>query len=297
MNEDMLYEKIDFIANHEGNEKAYKFFVGNKEMVDDPTPYLDIALYRMAAKTGHNEEALNYMEEAIIHKKLWYSDHTFMYDDLKSIAETERFKVCRELSKKRYDEYMKNSHTYFSWKGKSADKLIVVLHGDSENIEISKEEWKFLNDGEYQIEYVMSKYPWTINYFRWPDDAEPQLPTVINKIENESYSEVVLCGFSGGCNDILKSLLVKPDICNKIFMVTPCLIVAEDYGEELAERMADNNIEVIMYCSKMFEEEFQMMVDFEKLLRDKGVSVKTIRSEDEVNEFPENPGELFKNLI
>lgn len=297
MNEDMLYDKVDFIADHEGDEKAYKFLIENKENVENPTAYLDFDVFRMAAKLNHNEDALKYMEESIIHKKLWYSGHIFNYDVFKNISDTNRFKACRELSEQRYNEFMKDSDAYYSWKSKSVDKLKVFVHGDSGSLGISKEQWKFLNNEGYQVEYVVSKYPWTINHFRWMDDAKPQLPSVFKRMDGESYKEVILYGFSAGPNEILKSILVKPDICNKIFLVTPWLAITTTHGEELAEKIAEQNIEVIMYCSKVFEEEMEMMNDFEKLLIDKGVKVKTIRSEDETCEFPQNPEEIFKGLI
>lgn len=149
MKEEKLLDKTLDILEEQGAENAYKFLVDNKEDIKNPTSQLYNFLYCLAAVSGHKEEALSYMEEAIIDKKMWYRSEVFDDEDLISISDTDRFKKCKELSEKRYLEALKNAHTYFSWKSKTHDNLAVILHGNQQNIDISKESWSFMNNKSY----------------------------------------------------------------------------------------------------------------------------------------------------
>ena len=197
----------------------------------------------------------------------------------------------------RYFLAIKNTDTYFSWKSKTADKLAVILHGNQQNIEICKENWSFLNRKDYQLEYVQSKDIDSVNLFRWEDDAYPQLPAVFNKINNEPYSEVLLCGFSAGCNEILKSICVSPAICNKIFLASPWIPIINSDGEKVAEVIAKQNIEVIIYCGRKDDDCYPLALSFEKLLKSKSVNVKTVYTENEDHELPENAEEVFAGVF
>lgn len=297
MNEEKLLDKTLCILEEQGSDNAYKFLLEHKNEIKEPTAQLYNFLYCLAAVGGHKEEALNFMEEAIIQKKMWYRSEVFDDEDLNSISDTERFKECRKVSDERYLEALKNTYTYFSWQNKTADKLAVALHGNQQNVEICRENWQFLNAEKYQIEYVQSKDLDSIDLFRWDEESKPQLPAVLNKIDNESYSEVLLCGFSAGCNEILKSILDKPDICNKIFLASPWIPVINSEGEKIAEKIAEHNIEVNIYCGKKDDDCYPLAVSFEKILKSKSVRVKTVYTEKEAHEFPENSQKVFQCMF
>ena len=297
MNEEKLLDKTLCVLEEKDADSAYKFLLKNRNEVKEPTAHIYNFLYCLAAVSGHIDEALDFMEEAIVDKKMWYRSDVFEDDDLKSIRDTQRFKEYKKLSDERYFLAIKNADTYFSWTCKSADRLAVILHGNQQNINICRENWQFLNSRNYQLEYVQSKDIDSINLFRWEENAYPQLPAVFNKINNEPYSEVMLCGFSAGCNEILKSISVKPEICNKIFLASPWIPVIKEDGEAIAEKIAEKNIEVVIYCGKKDEDCYPLALSFAQMLKDKSVDVESIYTENEAHELPEKPQEVFAGLL
>jgi len=49
------------------------------------------------------------------------------------------------------------------------NNLMLILHGNQQNNDISKESWQFIYRNKYQVEYLQSKEIDSYNLFIWED--------------------------------------------------------------------------------------------------------------------------------
>lgn len=296
MNENKVLNKTIEILNKEGAKEAYLYLISKKEDINPSSQYYNF-LYCLAALSGDSEKALYFLEEAIIEKKMWYRPEVLLDEDLISIQGSERHHICKEISDARYIEAKKDARTLFTWEKKSREKLAMCLHGNQQNLEISRNDWEFLEYLGFQVEYVQSIDIDSQDLFRWEDNAKVQLPFALEKIRTKTYKELILCGFSAGCNEILKSLLDYNINCNKLILVSPWIPMIEKEIEKVIGVINDKQIEVIIICGKEDEDSYPMAVKLAKLIEeDKGI-VWPIFKEDLGHEFPEDIGSILKSIL
>ena len=243
MKEDKLLNDTLLIMEENGTKEAY-YYLKSKLCGISLTGQIYNFLYCLAALNGYKEEALKWMEEAIILNNIWYRPEVFMDEDLKILKENERFRDCMKLSEKRYMAAKKRTDTVLTWKQKNSDFLFVALHGNQDNMINSMEKWEFLNYHYGQVEYIQSKDIDSCDLYRWEDNS--QLKTCIEKIPWDSYKERTLCGFSAGCNVILETLLDEDVRCERVILLGPVIPIFEIHREHLIKILG--KIEVIIVC-------------------------------------------------
>lgn len=272
-----------------GAEAAYLYLLEKRNQIIHPTGQVYNYLYCLAAVSGKKEEALHFVEEAILEKGLWYRPEVLEDEDLSSIAEDERFLRCKEISEKRYQEECKNVRTCFSWQEKKKAKLAIALHGNQQNMRICHENWSFLEKQNYQLECVQSANIDSIHLYRWEDEQEAQLPSMMKRIEKQGYEEILLCGFSSGCNEILKSIPEKTEEKIKLVLVSPWIPILSKEGKNIVEKIVRNKIPVYLYCGEEDEDCYSLTVEFEHLLKEAGGKVESIYEAGIGHVFPEKP--------
>lgn len=296
MNENKVLDKTIEILNKEGTKEAYKFLISEKENVEGSSQFYNF-LYCLAALNDESEKALYFLEEAIIEKKMWYRPDVLLDDDLISIKDSERFLICKNISNARYKEAIKDARTLFTWEEKTATKLAIALHGNQQNIDACRNDWKFLESFGYQVEYVQSSEIDSKDLFRWDDNAKVQLPFALEKIGSEKYQELILCGFSAACNEILKSILEHNINCNKLILVSPWILVIEKEIEKIVKVLNEKQIEVILICGKEDRDCYPMSVELAKLVEAKRGDVRTIFKENQGHEFLDDMESILKNTL
>lgn len=296
MNENKVLNKTIEILNKEGAKEAYVYLISEKENMYPSSQYYNF-LYCLAALSDNSEKALYFLEESIIEKKMWYRPDVLLDDDLISIKGSERFLICKKISDARYMEAKKDAVTLFTWEKKTATKLAIALHGNQQNIDVCRNDWKFLESFGYQVEYVQSLEIDSQDLFRWEDDAKVQLPFVLEKIGSERYQEHMLCGFSAACNELLKSVLEYEINCNKLILVSPWIPIIEKEIEEVIKILNEKQIELILICGKEDEDCYPMAVELAKLIEENKGIVRTIFKENLGHEFPDDMGSVFKSIL
>lgn len=223
MNEDQLLNSTLQLIKNEDTSKAYDFLVSNKDNLEYISSQVYNFLYCLAATSNKKEEALRWLEEAIITQGLWYRPEVFEDEDLDSIRDDIAFEVCCKKSEQRYLKALQGAETISTWAEKKRERVVLCLHGNQQNNDISKGYWGFLEGSIYQVEYIQSKEIDSYGLFRWEDEGSgpEELFGVINSIEPDLYEETILCGFCSGCNLILKFMKDFDITCSKIILQSP----------------------------------------------------------------------------
>jgi len=252
MREEQLLDKALLILGESGASESYNYLLNNRGLIDRHSSQLYNFLYCLSAVIGAKDESLAWMREAIIDKGYWYRPEVFEDDDLDSIRNEPDFLECRKISDERYREALKTTKTLCSWKEIKSAKLALVLHGNQQNMDSDNEYWKYLENDGYQVEYVQSKTIDSYLLYRWEDDGEIQLDGMIEKLPWKKYDSHVLCGFSSGCNEILKTLLNADIKCEKIVLQSPWIPMIDNNLDSLLNAIINVSIEI--YCGSNDED-------------------------------------------
>ena len=244
MNEEQLLDKALAILDQNGANEAYNYLLSNKGLLHEHSSQLYNFLYCLSAVIGMKDESLAWIREAIIDKGYWYRPDVFEDDDLDSIRYEAKFLEYKKISDEKYYEALKTTKTLCTWEETKSTKLALVLHGNQQNMYSDKEHWKYLEKDGYQVEYIQSKVIDSYMLYRWEDDGEVQLDDMIEKVSWEKYDTRVLCGFSAGCNEILKTLLKTGIECEKIILQSPWIPVIDDNLDSLLDVLSNVSIEI-----------------------------------------------------
>lgn len=299
MDEMQLLNKRLSLLNDEDTSNAYDFLVNNIDDLESISSQVYNFLYCLAATSNKKEEALGWLEEAVIIEGLWYRPEVFEDEDLDNIREEKRFEICSKKSEVRYLEALKNTKTVCTWTEKKKDRLVLALHGNQQNNDISKNYWSFLEDDKYQVEYIQSEEIDSYRLFRWEDKGSgpDQLNEVINSIDWNLYEEKILCGFSSGCNVILKAIRDFNITCNMIILQSPWIPIVEEDLIYLVEQLKNNDIEVIFICGVEDKDCFPQCKLLEKKTSDMGLDINSIYIEKLGHEYPVKFNEIVKSFI
>lgn len=299
MNETQLLNRTLDLIDDEGTYNAYNYLVTNKYLLDAISSQVYNFLYCLAATSNKKEEALDWLEEAIITKKMWYRREVFEDEDLDGIREDIRFESCYKLSEERYMEALKDAKSVCTWSKKRSDGLILSLHGNQQNNEINKLSWNDLDGEEYQVEYLQSKELDSYQLFRWEDDGtgSNQLIETIVSIEWNNYKRKILGGFSAGCNVILRAIRDTEISCNKIIMQSPWIPAVDDNLNDLVDELKKKDIEILIICGEEDEDCLPQCKKLEAKAIESDIDIKVLYIEGLGHDYPENFSEIVLDFI
>ena len=245
MREEQLLDKTLEILRENGASEAYNYLLSNKDLIDEHSGQLYNFLYCLSAVVGAKGESLAWLREAIMDKGYWYRPEVLEDDDLELIRNESGYLECKKISDERYYEALKTTKTLCTWAEIKSEKLALVLHGNQQNIHSDNGYWKRLERCGYQVEYVQSKLIDSHMLYRWEDNEETQLDNIIEGLPWDKYTTRELCGFSAGCNEILKTLLKTGIPCEKIILQSPWIPMIEDSIDGLIKVLTGVGIEII----------------------------------------------------
>jgi hypothetical protein len=249
-NEEQLLDRTLDVLEECGVTEAYQYLIANKGFLQEYSSQVYNYLYCLSASAGLKTEALDWIREAIIEKGYWYRPEVLEDSDLDSIRDEESFQECRKISDTRYQEALKDTATLCTWKTYKQNKLALVLHGNQQNIDMCRQYWGCMESKGYQVEYVQSKIIDSYKLYRWEEDSDIQLDQVVDTMEWDKYDSHILCGFSAGCNEILKTLLHGSVQCEGILFQSPWIPVIEEHMEKIMDILEENKIWIQLICGK-----------------------------------------------
>jgi hypothetical protein len=245
MLEDKLLDNTLDILNKNGASAAYTYLLLNKDNVENLSSQAYNFLYCLSAMLNLKSESLAWIREVIIDKEYWYRPEVFDDEDLLCISDEPEFLKYKSISDERYYKAFEKTNTICTLQEINKNKLVLVLHGNQQNIHSCGDFWLYLEKQGYQVEYVQSKTIDSYMLYRWEDEGETQLDKVINKLPWDKYDSHTLCGFSAGCNEILKTLLNSTVKCDKVILHSPWIPIVDTKLDELLQALHNINIEII----------------------------------------------------
>jgi len=257
MDENKLLNVTMEILDNQGAELAYSYLIQNQNSVTvSSRSQIYNFLYCLAAASGKKEEAFSWLEEAIVTKGYWYRPEVFNDSDLVTLIGEERFEHYKSISEERYLAAEKTAKTVCTWMSNISDKILLALHGNQQNIQISKTYWEFMKKSGYQVEYIQSCELDSYQLYRWEDNGtgDCQLNKVCNKIGWNNYGTRILCGFSSGCNVILKALSKNEIVCDYIILQSPWIPAVYEELDDILISLKKNNIKILMICGDCDED-------------------------------------------
>ncbi|MBF4691512.1 TPR end-of-group domain-containing protein [Fusibacter ferrireducens] len=282
MIEDKILDETLGLINGSGTIDAYNFLKSNLSKLNEISSQVYNFLYCLAATSHNEEEALEWLEEAILDKGIWYRPEVFEDEDLESIVDNERFKVCVGVSEERYNNELKTACTKFTLDSVLEENLLVVLHGNQQNNVISQSYWSNVKLDKYQIEYLQSKELDSYNLYRWDEDgsAVEQLEQNLTKV-SDMFQNTILSGFSAGCNAILH-FIIETDIKIKgIILNSPWIPIIESQGRLIVETLKEKKIKCLLICGNQDEDCYPLYQQFNALAEEVGYEFQEV-IEDEV---------------
>lgn len=285
--------------DEQGISEAYSYLINKKSVIQTVSSQYYNFLYCLAAMDNKNDEALAWLEEAIIDKELWYRSEVFEGEDLDGIRDLERFKKCFEISERKYKIALEQTKTLFTWKEKERNKLVVALHGNQQNLNDSKEKWDFLRKKEYQVEYIQSSEIDSIHIFRWENEGTgpKQLTDAVKQTPWNDYDKKILCGFSSGCNVILRSILHYDLNCSTIILQSPWIPMIENELEDVVQKLEELKINVFVICGKKDDDCFSLSQTFYERATERNVRINKLWIDDLDHDFSDNHESIVLNYL
>jgi len=299
MKEEQLLNKTLNLINDDDSLVAYNYLVSNLDLLEEKSSQVYNFLYCLAAISDKKDEAIDWLREDIDTKGLWYRPEVFEDEDLDSIREKEEFKKYVKKSKDKFLEAKSKAKTVFTWKSKEKDNIIIVLHGNQQNNEISKNYWSDLKASNYQLEYIQSNEVDSYQLYRWEDQGNGiiQLINSLASIDYEKYKDKVLSGFSSGCNTILRTLSETNIVCDRVVLISPWIPYIKNDLERLINNLIKKEVEVLIVCGKKDKDCYPLCRLFENKADKLGLKIKRFYIDDLDHQYPSNFLEIISKFL
>ena len=298
MIEDKILDETLNLIDENGTISAYNFLKSNLSKLNKISSQVYNFLYCLAATSLEEIEAIEWIEEAILDKGLWYRPEVFEDEDLKAIVDNERFKACVEVSEERYKNALKSASTIFTLDSVSEENLFVVLHGNQQNNIISRSYWTNIKLDKYQIEYLQSKELDSYDLYRWEEDGSgaEQLEQCLAKVSNKFQSST-LSGFSAGCNAILHFIIETDIEVEAIILNSPWIPIIESQGQLIVKTLKDNNIKCLLICGKQDEDCYPLYQQFKSLAKDINYEFQEVIEDEVGHEYSQKLSEYVSGFL
>lgn len=278
---EVLNTALQYLVD-QGAAEAYSYLKYNFGNCDEPYCAQIYGLRcSLAVRCGSIDEALEIMYEAVIDKELWFRPEFFDDEVLQPIWKTEVYKQCRQRSDRLYTEARQKAKTFCTWDRVRANRIMIALHGNGQNIEDSKKVWQFAEELDWQTEYIQSKELDSVGKYRWEDNsaAPYQLEAICGNIGWHDYDERALVGYSTGCNVILRALNGGMLECEKVIFVSPYIPVMDTHAESIYKVLLSSGSELTVFCCKGDEVSCEYASRLVNGAIEKGIPAKLIEAE------------------
>lgn len=296
MDEGKLLNVTLEILSKQGAESAYSYLAENQDDVTvSNRSQIYNFLYCLGAVCGKKDEALSWLEEAVITKGYWYRPEVFDDSDLETLMGKERFEVCKSVSLERYIAAKNTAKTICTWTKKLSDKILLALHGNQQNIEMSKEHWEFMKESGCQVEYIQSGELDSYQLYRWEDDGDGdnELDIVCGEIGWNTYGTRILSGFSAGCNVILKALMKNKIVSDYVILQSPWIPAIHRKMDDIIAALKLHKTKVLMICGENDEDCAPLVKALDRKAIESKADINTVWIKDLSHDFPGN----FRNIV
>ena len=257
-NENDLLEETLSLAEKDYGE-AYRYLLNEYQQQPDRCgPQTLYFLACLACGSRQPETALAWLHKAILDKGWWYRPEVLTDDDLAALQDTAAFLAVKALSDTRYTEAASTAKAVFSWQGRTADRLFLAVHGNTQNGSMAREDWAPLLEEHpsWQLETIQSAEPDSYGTFRWRYDRTAFLPVAeaMQQMQDAGYARVVCGGFSAGCDMLLRAVMWSPARCDTLLLQSPWLPILEDCTNDVVHALQRKAISLHIFCGSEDED-------------------------------------------
>ncbi len=303
----LINETINLYLQDEFS-KAYDYITQNGADVVGNQAQIYNFRYAIASKSGEHELALEIMKEAIIDKGYWYAYEYLMDDDdLEPLRELEAFgelaNICKEREKGALDHATSEMLIRCSDVSKEGEsgQLIMALHGNQENNKMAENHWRTALKGNTILALPQSSVIEFSEAYNW-EDADKGVDELKEHYDNllEQYpidaGNVIMGGFSAGCNIILKAILKKVVKARGLILVGPWLPEIDELEQEI-DILKEMDMKCYVICGDQDEDCLEGCQKFVEMLADKGIGHQYIEFAGLDHDFPTTFAEELEMAI
>lgn len=284
-----------------GYPEAYQFLRNAYE--EDPQSYGPQTLYFLACLAGgaeRPEEALGWLRKAIQDNKWWYRPEVLEDDDLAALENDAAFLALKAASDDRYADAVSRSAALFSWERKTADKLFLAVHGNTQNGRTAQADWEPIvgKDGAWQLETIQSAEPDGYGTYRWSYDQTSYLPVAhsMEQVQNEGYGQIVCGGFSAGCDMLLRAVTFTPVRYDGLILQSPWIPLLEEHAAALIRAISQKKIALWIFCGSEDEDCLPMAKQLYARAKEAGICTALTVQPNSRHQFPAEPYRLAEAM-
>ena len=289
---DVLEETLSIAEN--GYAAAYQFLL--EEYEKNPENYGPQTQYFLACLAGganSPENALEWLRKAILDNGWWYRPEGLEDEDLASLKNNPAFISLKSVSDHRYADALSGTKEVFTWKRKTADNLFLAVHGNTQNGQIARDDWKPLlrETAQWQLETIQSAEPDGYGTYRWSYDMVSYVPVAeaIEQMQNQGYNKIACGGFSAGCDMLLRAIVFTPARCDMLILQSPWIPLLQDHTEALVNALRQKNIALNIFCGSEDEDCLPMAKQLYEAAAREGIHVEIVVQEGNRHQFSEEP--------
>ena len=259
MDENQLLNEMLLILDEDGAESAYAFLCdGEPDVESENKTQLYNFLCCLAAACGRNEEALEWLEEALVIQGLWYRPECFDDPDLEALFGLERFENFRRLSTVRFQEAEAQSRPRSFGPLTAAEPcgLAVALHGDFQDGPAALKAWSFLRELGWSVAALQSRELAAYGLYRWEDSGSgpEEAEGLLSALGWGEARPRLLVGFGSGCDVILRGLDQGHFFGERLILVAPLSAYAERNARAIRENLAAQGCRALVICGEQDED-------------------------------------------
>lgn len=292
---DILEATLSIAEN--GYAEAYRFLVDAYEK--DAGSFGPQALYFLTCLAGGadmSEKALAWIRKAVADNGWWYRPEVLEDGDLEPIKDNAEFIALKAVSDARYADAVAKAKEVFSWEGKRAEKLLLAVHGNTQNGQTARNDWEPLlgENSQWQIETIQSAEPDGYGTYRWSYDMVSYQPVAraLKRIQSEGYGQIVCGGFSAGCDMLLRTVLFTPARCDRLILQSPWIPIMQDDAVRVIDAVGKKEIALSIFCGSEDADCLPMAEQLYTLAAQNGLDVRFDIQKGSRHQFPYGPSAL-----
>ena len=292
---DILEATLSIAEN--GYAEAYRFLVDAYEK--DAGSFGPQALYFLTCLVGGadmSEKALAWIRKAVADNGWWYRPEVLEDGDLEPIKDNAEFIALKAVSDARYADAVAKAKEVFSWEGKRAEKLLLAVHGNTQNGQTARNDWEPLlgENSQWQTETIQSAEPDGYGTYRWSYDmvSYQSVARALKRIQSEGYGQIVCGGFSAGCDMLLRTVLFTPARCDMLILQSPWIPIMQDDAVRVIDAVGKKEIALSIFCGSEDADCLPMAEQLYTLAAKNGLNVRFDIQKGIRHQFPDGPSAL-----
>lgn len=292
---DILEATLSIAEN--GYAEAYRFLVDAYEK--DAGSFGPQTLYFLTCLAGGadmSEKALAWIRKAVADNGWWYRPEVLEDGDLEPIKDNAEFIALKAVSDARYADAVAKAKEVFSWEGKRAEKLLLAVHGNTQNGQTARNDWEPLlgENSQWQTETIQSAEPDGYGTYRWSYDmvSYQSVARALKRIQSEGYGQIVCGGFSAGCDMLLRTVLFTPARCDMLILQSPWIPIMQDDAVRVIDAVGKKEIALSIFCGSEDADCLPMAEQLYTLAAQNGLGVRFDIQKGIRHQFPYGPSAL-----